>query len=102
MQRRSYPNGQSASRVILCDMDLRINRIFQLGDMRDHTDQSGAVRELRQHLNCLPQRLFIERAEALVNEHRIEFNAAALCLNGIGKPQRQRQRREEGFAARER
>ena len=79
--------------------NLLINPLLQLLHMGDNADQPLAVRQLQQHVDGTAQRVFIQRAEALVDEHRVHANLPALALHRVRKPQRQREAGQKRFAA---
>ena len=70
--------------------------------MRDDADQPVAVGETGEQLERVAQRVFVQRAEALVDEHRFQPHAAAFRLHHVRQSQRQRQRGHERLAAGER
>ena len=66
--------------------------------MRDDADEPPALLQFKQGLERDVERLTVERAEALVDEHRIEAHAARARLHDIGEAERQCERGEEGLA----
>ena len=71
--------------------------------MRDDADQPFSLGKAAECMDGLRERLLIERAEALVDEHRIQTDSGRRRgLHLIRKAERERQRGLERLAARER
>ena len=70
--------------------------------MGNDADQAIPLRKINEGIDCLFQRVSVQRAKAFVYKHGIELHAAGGRLDLLGQAQCQRQRRFEGFAARER
>ena len=79
--------------------DLPVDPLLQFRNVRDDSDQTVAFREARERLHRLFQGFLVQRAEALVHEHGVELDAARRGLDFIGEPERQGERRLEGFPA---
>src|SRR5215213_8640474 len=76
--------------------------LAQLGDMGDDADGAAALAQLVEHVEHLVERVLVERAEALVDEQRLQAAAAGLGGDDVGEPEREREAGEEGLAAGER
>ncbi len=83
----------------LRDLEATRNARGEFLDMGDDADDASALLQLQQRLDGEVERLAIERAEALVDEHRIEADAARVALDDIGQPERERKRGEKRLAA---
>ena len=71
--------------------------------MRDDADQPFSLGKAAERMDGLRERLLIERAEALIDEHRIQTDSGRRRgLHLIRKAERERQRGLERLAARER
>ena len=71
--------------------------------MRDDADQPFSLGKAAECMDGLRERLLIERAEALIDEHRIQTDSGRRRgLHLIRKAERERQRGLERLAARER
>ena len=67
--------------------------------MRNDAHQPVALGQPGQGFHGQLQRIFTQRAKALIHEQSVHPDTACRCLYFIGKPQCQRQRRQKGFSA---
>ena len=70
--------------------------------MRDNAHDPAAARHAHERGQRLLQRLAVERAETLVDEHRLKLYAASARLHLVRQAERQRQRCGKRLAAGER
>src|SRR5580693_2247357 len=71
-------DGQVAACVAFVDADLGGNALPQLGDVADDADHPAAFAQAVEHGHHLFQGVFIQAAEALVDEQRLDPRAARL------------------------
>ena len=81
------------------DENFFVDHFLQIVYMRNNAYKAMAFTEALQRSNGLLQTAVIQRAEAFVDKHRIQLNAACAGLHLIRQAQRQRQLCHEGFAA---
>ena len=74
----------------------------QIGDVGDDADETPARLQPDEGVDGGRQVVGVERAEALVDEHRVELDAALVALHDLGEAERQRERGLERLAARQR
>jgi len=79
--------------------NLSVDSVLQFRHVRNDAHQPVAFAEAGQCAHGLIQGFLIQRAKAFVHKHGIQAHAAGGGLNFVRKPQCQRQRGEEGFAA---
>lgn len=58
--------------------------------MRDDADEPAALLQFKQGLERDVERLAVERAEALIDEHRVEPHTTRTSLHDISEAERQR------------
>ena len=80
-------------------MDLAGQAVLQRLDVGDHTDELVAPGQPGQRVDGLFQTVGIQRAEALVDEQRLDHNAARVLLDRVADAQRQTQRGHKALAA---
>ena len=69
---KSYADfGFAAAGRHFCNDDLFIDFFFQLGYVRNDTNQSFPFRQRRKRFHRLRKRFFVQRAETFVHKHRI-------------------------------
>ena len=86
----------------LADDQLGRDPVAHLGDVADHADDATAVAQGVEGVHHVVEGVGVERAEALVDEQRVERGAADLVHDHVGQAQRQRERHHERLAARQR
>jgi hypothetical protein len=70
-------------------VDLRRDAGAQLGDVADQPDHAAALTQAVEHVHDLVERLLVERAEALVDEQRLDPRATGLGLDDVGQTRRE-------------
>ncbi len=83
-------------------MHLRGDASPQLGDVAHEADDAPALAQAVEDVHHLVEGVLVERAEALVDEQRLDARAARLGLHDVGQSQGERERGEERLAAGER
>ena len=73
--------------------------LAQLGDVGDDADGAAALAQAVEHVEHLVERALVERAEALVDEQRLQAAAARLGGDDVGEAEREREAGEERLAA---
>ena len=84
------------------DPELGGDARLQLGHVADHADHPPSVTERVEGVHHVLEGLGVERTEPLVDEEGVEVGTARLLGDHVGEAEGQRERRDEGLAARER
>src|SRR5262249_56903305 len=75
---RYLPPPHAAGRPLTLDRQPVRNPLRELADMGDHADHTVGVAQALERIYDDVQRLGVERAEALVDEHRLQPRADSL------------------------
>ena len=76
-----------------------VDAFLQFRYVGDDADQAAAAAQGRQGLQGIIQGFTVKGAEAFVDEHRIQVDAAGIRLDDVGQAQGQGEGGQEGFAA---
>ena len=92
----------AAAGAVLRDDELLIDLLLQLSDMGDDPDEAMPLGELRECLDRRMQRILVEGAEALIDEHGVEADAADARADLVAESEGEAEGSLEGLAARKR
>ena len=79
----------AAAAAVFRDDDLPVDALLELRDMGDDAHEPAAARHAHKRGQRLLQRLTVERAETLVDEHCLKLYAAGARLHLVRQAERQ-------------
>src|SRR3712207_1604650 len=96
--RSTHNEAGAAPPPLAFDLQPGVDQFLELGDVRDDADHAPALLEVLEGADREVERFGVEGAEALVDEDRLEADAAGVALHDVGEAERQGEAGEEAFA----